>query len=184
MPWRIFLPALSVEQIPAGTGLLEGGDNQGEALALCPCVGQVDLQPDVHLHVVLLAVDPVGEGGEGEGEAGDPLLPLGGDGGLHLPAVLPALVGGEEEDVSTKLEVVSTTPSPLRPTQAHLLDEDGEAVQGGGQEQLKVAAEHRPAVKVKVKVKLFQSESDLSEMRCWPRQVMTYYQSKGLLIND
>ena len=136
------LPALSVEQIPAGTGLLEGGDNQCEALALCPCVGQVDLQPDVHLHVVLLAVDPVGEGGDGEGEAGDPLLPLGGDRQLHLPAVLPALVGGEEEDVSTKLEVVSTTPSPLRPTQAHLLDEDGEAVQGGGQEQLKVAAEH------------------------------------------
>ena len=152
------LPALSVEQIPAGTGLLEGGDNQCEALALCPCVGQVDLQPDVHLHVVLLAVDPVGkgvifrfldfyvylpvcEGGEWEGESGDPLLPLSGDRWLDLPAVLPALVGRQEEDVSPKLEVVSTTPSTLRSTQAHLLNEDGEPVQGGGQEQLKVAAE-------------------------------------------
>ena len=131
---------MSVEQIPAGAGLLEGGDNQSEALALCPCVGQVDLEPDVHLHVVLLAVDPVGEGGEGEGEAGDPLLPLGGDWWLHLPAVLPALVGGEEENVSAKLEIVSTTPSPLRTTQVHLLNEDGEAVEGGGQEQLQVAA--------------------------------------------
>ena len=121
-------------------------------------VGQVDLQPDVHLHVVLLAVDPVGEGvsfrfldfyvylpvgkgGDWEGESGDPLLPLSGDWWLDLPAVLPALVGGQEEDVSPKLEVVSTTPSTLRSTQAHLLNEDGETVQGGGQEQLKVAAE-------------------------------------------
>ena len=84
---------------------------------------------------------PVGEGGEWEGESGDPLLPLGGDGWLYLPAVLPALVGGQEEDVSPKLEVVSTTPSTLRSTQAHLLNKDGETVQGGGQEQLKVAAE-------------------------------------------
>ena len=136
------LPALSVEEIPAGARLLERCDNQCEALALCPCVGQVNLQPDVHLHVVLLAVDPVGEGGEGEGEAGDPLLPLGGDRWLHLSAVLPALVGGEEEDIPAELEIVSTTPSPLRTTQAHLLYEDGEAVQGGRQEQLKVAAEH------------------------------------------
>ena len=133
---------MSVEQIPAGTGLLEGGDNQSEALALCPCVGQVDLQPDVHLHVVLLAVDPVGEGGEGEGEAGDPLLPLGGDWRLHLPTVFPALVGCEEENVSPKLEVVSSTSSALRATKAHLLNEDGEAIKGGGQEQFQVAAEH------------------------------------------
>ena len=60
----------------------------------------------------------------------------------HLPAVLPTLVGGEEEDVSAKLEVVSTTSSSLGTSQTHLLDEDGEPVQGGRQEQLQVAAEH------------------------------------------
>ena len=51
-------------------------------------------------------------------------------------------MGGEEEDVSAKLEVVSTTSSSLGTSQAHLLDEDGEPVQGGRQEQLEVAAEH------------------------------------------
>ena len=51
-------------------------------------------------------------------------------------------MGGEEEDVSAKLEVVSTTSSSLGTSQTHLLDEDGEPVQGGRQEQLQVAAEH------------------------------------------
>ena len=79
-------PALPVEQVPAGTGLLEGRDNESETLVLdlSHVVGEVDLQPDVHLHVVLLAVDPVGKRRDREREAGHPLLPLGGHWGLHL----------------------------------------------------------------------------------------------------
>ena len=79
-------PALPVEQVPAGTGLLEGRDNESETLVLdlSHVVGEVDLQPDVHLHVVLLAVDPVGKRRDREREASHPLLPLGGHWGLHL----------------------------------------------------------------------------------------------------
>ena len=87
---------------------------------------------------------PVGQGGQREVEARHPLLAHRRHRRLHLAAVLPALVRRQEENVATELQVVSPAAAALGATEAHLLDEDREAVERRRQEELKVAAEHIP----------------------------------------
>ena len=52
---------------------------------------------------------------------------------------------GDEENVSAKLDIVVVAAGEQRPGEGHLLDEDGEAVAGGGKVELQVAPELRPA---------------------------------------
>ena len=47
-------------------------------------------------------------------------------------------VGGHEEDIPSKLEIIFTAPRHGGPTQRHLLNEDGKPVAGGREIQLKV----------------------------------------------
>ena len=68
---------------------LEWRDDQGERLVpdLCPLLGPgPDVDPDVHLPVLLLVVDPPGQGGEGELEACHTVFTPG-HRELHIPAV-------------------------------------------------------------------------------------------------
>ena len=48
---------------------------------------------------------------------------------------------GDEENVSAKLDIVVVAAGEQRPGEGHLLDEDGEAVAGGGEVELQVAPE-------------------------------------------
>ena len=48
---------------------------------------------------------------------------------------------GDEENVSAKLDIVVVAAREQRPGEGHLLDEDGEAVAGGGEVELQVAPE-------------------------------------------
>ena len=48
---------------------------------------------------------------------------------------------GDEENVSAKLDIVVVAAGEQWPGEGHLLDEDGEAVAGGGEVELQVAPE-------------------------------------------
>ena len=50
-------------------------------------------------------------------------------------------MGGDEEDVSPELDVVLSAPWQTGPCQWHLLDEDREAVAGGGKVELEMTFE-------------------------------------------
>ena len=57
----------------------------------------------------------------------------------------PPEMCGDEENVSAKLDIVVVAAGEQRPGEGHLLDEDGEAVAGGGEVELQVAPELRPS---------------------------------------
>ena len=65
---------------------------------------QRGVQPQVHLQVLLLCVDPADQGRPRELKAGASAGLGDGDGGLDVAAVLVTLVCGQEEDVAAKLE--------------------------------------------------------------------------------
>ena len=135
-------PALLVETVTGSTRLLEWGHHQSQGLVLLHLLG-VDIDPDVHLLVLLLIVDPPCQRSGRKLKADHPLL-VPGHGQLHVPAVLIAEVGGHKEDVSPKLEIVFPAARHAGPTQPHLLYEDREPVAGGGEVQLQVALQGVP----------------------------------------
>lgn len=135
-------PALLVETVTGSTRLLEWGHHKSQGLVLLHLLG-VDIDPDVHLFVLLLIIDPPCERSGRKLKADHPLL-VPGYWQLHVPTVLIAEVGGHKEDVSPKLEIIFTAARHAGPTQPHLLYEDREPVAGGGEVQLQVALQGVP----------------------------------------